>query len=74
MRQIIGLKTWMMTLVLALMAVLDVSSVLIATMTMLTGEFIVGLRQDVTIDGANPNRLDWLGKSLRPFLLRLLEL
>ena len=74
MRQIIGLKTWMTTLVLAPMAVLDASSVLIATVTMLTGELLVGVRPDVTIDGADPNRLDWLGKSLRPFVLHLLEL
>ena len=74
MQQIIGLKTWMMTLVLALMDVLEAASVMIAAVTMLTGELLVGIRQDVTIDGANPNRLDWLGKSLRPFVSHLLEL
>ena len=71
---IAGLTPWMITLGLALMAVMDAASVLIATVTMLTGEFLVGVRQDVTIDGANPNRLYWLGKSLRPFVLHLLEL
>ena len=56
------------------MAILDAASVLITTMTMLTVEFLVGLRQDVTIDRADPNRLDWLGKYLRPSVLHLLEL
>ena len=74
MRQITGLTPWMMTLDLALMAVLDAASVLIATVTMLTVILLVGVRQEVKIDGANPNRLDWLGKSLRPFVLYLLEL
>ena len=64
----------MMTLDLALMAVLDAASVLIATVTMLTVILLVGVRQEVKIDGADPNRLDWLGKSLRPFVLYLLEL
>ena len=64
----------MMTLGLALMAFLGAARVMIATVTILTVKFLVGVRQDGTIDGANTNRLDWLGKSLRPFLLRLLEL
>ena len=64
----------MTTLDLALVAVLDAASVLIATVTMLTVILLVGVRQEVKIDGADPNRLDWLGKSLRPFVLYLLEL
>ena len=74
MRQIAGLTPWVMTLSLALMAVLDAAIVLIATVTMLTVGLLVGVRQDATIDGDDPNCLDWLGKSLRPFLLRLSEL
>ena len=55
MIRITGLTPWMMTLGLALMAVLDAVSALIDTVTMLTVEFLVGVRQDVTIDGADPN-------------------
>ena len=64
----------MMTLGLALMAVLDAASVLIATVTMLTVELLVRVHQEIKIDRADTNRLDWLGKSLRPFVLHLLEL
>ena len=74
MRRITGLTPYMTTLDLALVAVLDAASVLIATVTMLTVILLVGVRQEVKIDGADPNRLDWLGKSLRPFVLYLLEL
>ena len=63
-----------MTLGLALMAVLDAASLLIATLTILTVGFLVGVRQEAAIDGDDPNCLDWLGKSLRPFVLRLSEL
>ena len=61
----------MMTLDLTLLFIMDATSVLVATVTMLTMGLLVGLQQDATIDGADPNRLDWLGYSLRPFLLRL---
>ena len=44
-----------MTLGLALMAVLDAVSALIANVMMLTVELLAGVRQDVTIDGADPN-------------------
>ena len=64
----------MMTLVLALMAVLDASSVLIDTVTMITVKFLVGVLQDVKIDGDDTNRLDWLGKSMRSFVLHILYL
>ena len=74
MQRIAGLKPWMITLGLALMAVLEAASVLIATVTMLTVGFLVGVRQDATIDGAYPNRLERLGNSMRPFLLRLSEI
>ena len=63
----------MTTLDLALVAVLDAASILIATVTMLTVILLVGVRQEVKIDGADSNCLDWLGKSLRPFVLYLLE-
>ena len=56
------------------MAKLDTASVLITTVTMLTVELLVGGCQDVSIDVTKTNRLDWLGKYLRPFVLRLLEL
>ena len=71
MIQITGLTPWIMALGLALMAVLDAASVLIATTTMLTVGLLVGVRHDATIDGADTNRLEWLCKSLRPFVLRL---
>ena len=61
----------MMTLGLALMAIMDAASILIATVTMLTVGLLVGVRQYATVDVVDPNLLDWLGKSLRPFLLRL---
>ena len=57
-----------------MMAVMDTASVLIAIVTMLTVKLLVGVRQYVTVDGANPNRLDWLGKSLRRFVLHLFEI
>ena len=74
MQQIVGLTPWMMTLGVALVVILEAVSVIIATVTMLTMEFLVGVRKDVTIDGADPNRLDWLVKYLRPSVLHLLEL
>ena len=74
MQQIAGLTLWMMTICLAMMAVMDTASVLIAIVTMLTVKLLVGVRQYVTVDGANPNRLDWLGKSLRRFVLHLFEI
>ena len=71
MQRISGLTPWMMTLGLALMAIMDAASILIATVTMLTVGLLVGVRQYATVDVVDPNLLDWLGKSLRPFLLRL---
>ena len=64
----------MMTLGLTLMAKLDAASVLITTVTMITVELLVGGCQDVSIDVTKTNRLDLLGKYLRPFVLHLLEL
>ena len=57
-----------------MMSVLDAMSVLIATVTMLIMKLLVGIRQDVTIYGADTSCLDWLGNYLRPFVLNKLEL
>ena len=64
----------MMKLGFSLMAILDAASVLITTVTILTGELLVGVRQEVTIERSNTNSFDWLGKSLRLFVFYLLEL